>query len=161
MSLYADEVDIESSASEFNAKAASKGLTIKELCRCEKRVLILVYSEKLMKERLSDVKTADMLGKMGYNGLAGVDEYLDRLSERIGEKRDFPHEIGLFLDYPPEDVEGFIENKGENFKLCGMWKVYGNVENAKRKFTNYDKCRNFLCNKLSEGLNIYQALRIS
>lgn len=59
------------------------------------------------------------------------------------------------------DVVGFIENKGENFKLCGAWKVYGSVEKAKRTFSNYDKCRFFLCNKLNEGEDIYQALKIS
>ena len=58
-------------------------------------------------------------------------------------------------------VKGFIENNGGNFKLCGCWKVYGNVEAAERTFANYGRCRKFLCNKLNEGIDIYQALRIS
>ena len=37
---------------------------------------------------------------------------------------DFPHEIGLLLGYPPEDVSGFIENGGKNFLCSGYWKVY-------------------------------------
>lgn len=32
-----------------------------------------------------------------------------------------------------------------SFKLCGLWKVYGSVENAKRIFAGYDGCRTLLC----------------
>ena len=54
-----------------------------------------------------------------------------------------------------------IENKGENFKLCGFWKVYGSEEKAIRTFSNYQKCRKFLCGKLNDGIDIYKALKIS
>ena len=122
---------------------------------------MLVYSEKLLKKRLADNAVRSVLAKYGYPEKYSLEECLDRLSKRIRESDIFPHEIGVFLGYPVEDVEGFIENKGENFKLCGAWKVYGSVENAKRTFANYDKCRTFLCNKLNEGADIYQALKIS
>ena len=56
---------------------------------------------------------------------------------------------------------GFITHQGENCKLCGCWKVYGNVEQARRTFASYEKCRVFLCAKLSKGCNILQALKIS
>ena len=47
---------------------------------------------------------------------------------------DFPHEVGLFLGYPPGDVEGFRLNHGRNFKLCGLWKVYCDMEQATARF---------------------------
>ena len=31
--------------------------------------------------------------------------------QRLADGGKFPHEIGLFLGYPPEDVSGFIENR--------------------------------------------------
>ena len=52
----------------------------------------------------------------------------------------FPHEIGLFLGYPLEDVQGFIENCGKNYRLCGCWKVYGDPQAALRCFARYEKC---------------------
>ena len=122
---------------------------------------MLVYSEGLLNKRLSDNAVRSVLAEYGYSENFSLEECLDRLSVRIRESNNFPHEIGVFLGYPIEDVVGFIENKGENFKLCGAWKVYGSVENAKRTFSNYDKCRTFLCNKLNEGKDIYQALKIS
>ena len=101
-----------------------------------------------------------MLANCGYPKNSTLEEKLDFLAKRIKGCNDFPHEIGIFLDYPIEDVKGFIENNGENFKLCGFWKVYDNEEKARKTFSNYKKCRSFLCGKLNEGTDIYKALRI-
>lgn len=161
VSLSSAEFDLGFHTRYFNRRAAAKGLKSRILCSCKNRALMLVYSEKLLGKRLADNAVRSVLAEYGYPENYSVDECLDRLSMRILESENFPHEIGVFLGYPLEDVMGFIENKGENFKLCGAWKVYGNVENAKRTFSNYDKCRIFLCNKLNEGADIYQALKIS
>lgn len=159
--LPSEEIDIEQNSEYFNSRAGRKGLKCKVLCSCKSRKQVLIYSESLMRKRLADPEVRKTLGCCGYCGCNSVEQCLERLSERIHESNGFPHEIGIFLGYPLEDVIGFIENRGENFKFCGAWKVYGSVENAKRTFENYNKCRNFLCNKLSEGADIYQALRIS
>ena len=39
------------------------------------------------------------------------------------ESGEFPHEVGLFLSYPPEDVKGFIDHRANNFKCAGLWTV--------------------------------------
>lgn len=161
VSLSADEFNIDFHANYFNSKAIAKGLKTKILCSCKNRKLVLVYNEALLKKQLSQTEAKNILSEYGYPSWYTIDDYLERLSARIRSSGGFPHEIGVFLGYPTEDVIGFIQNKGENFKLCGAWKVYGSVEKAKRTFTNYDKCRNFLCNKLNEGIDIYKALKIS
>lgn len=160
-SISSEDFDINTNTKLFNDKANSKGLEMKVLCNCGKRALILLYSRKLLTQQLADPERKAILSTFGYDVSATLEQYLEKLSSRIYNNRDFPHEIGLFLGYPTEDVIGFIENKGGNFKLCGYWKVYGNVEKAQRTFENYNKCRNFLCKKLSQGNNIYQALHIS
>ena len=131
------------------------------MCGCGGRVLFLIYNEALLEKRLSDGEVRGLLKRFGYGENFTLEECLDRLSQRIRGSGEFPHEIGLFLDYPVEDVVGFIRNKGGNYKLCGCWKVYGSEESARRTFANYDKCRKYLCNKLNEGADIYQALKIS
>jgi len=161
ISLTTAEFTLDEQSEQFNNKAAVKGLVTRILCSCGSRTLLFVYNEKLMKRRLADEQVQTVLRKYGYPENVGIDECLDYLAMRIRSSEDFPHEIGVFLGYPLEDVVGFIENKGENFKLCGCWKVYGSEENAKRTFANYEKCRRFLCNRLNEGADIYQALKIS
>jgi hypothetical protein len=161
ISLSKTEFDLPGNAERFNKRTASRGLKLKILCSCKNRVLILLYSEKLLAAQLADQKSQAILKEYGYGECASIGQALDRLAGRILDSDGFPHEIGVFLGYPAEDVVGFIENGGMNFSLCGYWKVYGDPEKARRTFNNYDKCRKFLCDKLNQGFDIYQALRIS
>ena len=134
--LSRSEFDIGGNARRFNRRAAARGLKIKVLrdeCSCAGRSLILVYSPKLLAARLSAPENRELLREYGYTDDMPLDECLERLSERT-KCDDFPHEIGIFLGYPAEDVRGFVENGGCNYKLCGCWKVYGSVESARRKF---------------------------
>lgn len=157
-SLSSSEFDLDFHSQYFNRRTAAMGLASRIMCRCKNRSLILVYSREQLAKRLSDSAVRAILERYGYTSDMTVGKCLDRLSERIGDSGSFPHEIGIFLGYPVEDVVGFIENKGENFKFCGAWKVYGSVEDARRTFADYDRCRNFLCNKLNGGADIYQTL---
>lgn len=161
LSLSASEFDLSQHSATFNARVASKGLKSRILCNCGKRTLFLVYNERLLLQRLQDEGCRKLLVEYGYPQDCRLEEDLDRLSGRIRGNGEFPHEIGVFLGYPIEDVLGFIRNRGENYKFCGFWKVYGCEQQAKRVFANYEKCRNFLCNKLNEGSDIYQALKVS
>ena len=60
---------------------------------------------------------------------------------------------GLFLGYPPEDVEGFIYRRSEA-KYTGYWKVYGDVESAQRTFQRYRRCTDNYLKQASRGLEI-------
>ena len=71
---------------------------------------------------------------LGYP-LPDLDVCLDYLCDRY--RVEFPHEIGLFLDYPPEDVRGFMEDRSAKSLAVGYWKVYGNVRKARRTFRRY------------------------
>ena len=51
---------------------------------------------------------------------------------RLRRESDFPYEVGLFLGYPPRDVEGFIREKARRAKCTGAWKVYGDEEAARK-----------------------------
>lgn len=161
ISLSADEFDIESNSEYFNSKVVKNGLKSHVICSCLRRKLVLLYNDRLLEKCLCDEEVQNILYEYGYSSCSSVDEYIDVLSVRIRQNDIFPHEIGIFLGYPIEDVKGFIKNKGENFKICGAWKVYGNVEKARKTFERYDKCRIFLYNKLNQGIDIYQALKIS
>ena len=78
------------------------------------------------------------------------------LIRRLRESEEFPHEIGLFLSYPPEDVRGFIENKACRFKCAGLWKVYGDEERAKELFRQYKRCTDRCCALWRAGSGLAQ-----
>ncbi len=120
----------------------NKGITLAALRVSNGRALIYVYRpERLVKDFHKD-GTADFMRQYGYfsEGRIDVEEAVAILTERFAESEAFPHEIGLFLGYPLEDVIGFIENGGKNCKYCGCWKVYCNECEALKQFARFKKC---------------------
>ena len=152
--------NIDAYIQEFNIVSGQKGIELKVLCKCTKSALILVFRPLLLNKRLNEPERKHLLNAYGYHPALSLDEKLSLLSKRISSV-EFPHEIGLFLDYPVHDVIGFINNNGENYRFCGYWKVYSNEKKAEKLFNNYTKCRIYLFNKLNNGLNLYQALKIA
>ena len=75
-------------------------------------------------------------------------------ARRLREGEEFPHEIGLFLGYPPEDVAGFMTNRGKNCKCVGCWKVYGDEYAARRRFAAYQSCTANYCRRRAGGASL-------
>ena len=151
---------ISSNVERFNERAAAKGLHIKELKRLDGRTLLLLYNERLLNKRLCEDEVRRMFCGFGYGNCKNCPQYLERLSRRL-EGENFPHEVGLFLGYPVEDIKGFIDNKGRNFLLCGYWKVYSDADGARKTFNRYNNCIKYMVNCLDSGKDIYSALRIN
>jgi hypothetical protein len=86
----------------------------------------------------------------GYEN-TDVDYAINRLKSRLSVSKEFPHEIGIFLDYPLGDVIGFIENAGSNSKCTGCWKVYCNECEAVKTFSKFNKCKEVYTRLWSEG----------
>ena len=148
------ECEIHGNVRLFNSRADETGLKIRVLSEGS-RCLMLLYSESRLSASLNAPERREILRRFGYTDDLTLNECLDRLSERLRTHSEFPHEIGVFLDYPAEDILGFIENNGKNYKLCGCWKVYSDTEKAARAFENYDKCRRFLRRKINTGEDLY------
>ena len=99
--------------------------------------LVLIYRRELLAKALGCDKACCILKSHGYP-LHDVDACLECLKRKFSHS--FPHEIGLFLDYPPDDVKGFMEDRGaKNLACSGYWKVYGNPDEARRIFSEYRK----------------------
>lgn len=126
------------------------GLGFRLLCRCKERILLLVYRPAMLEARLKEPEVHDLLVQFGYPSHGTPEELLTTLSRRM-DRNSFPHEIGLFLDYPPRDVLGFIRNGGNGGKLCRYWKVYDDVAAAEERFACYDTCRSCLNRLLALG----------
>lgn len=101
----------------------------------------------MLAEQLADRRAFALLRQAGYPVLANrpldLAALLSHLKKRLSQSEAFPHEIGLFLGYPLEDVIGFCRHKGEGCKLCGYWKVYGDVESARKSFALFDRAASF------------------
>ena len=117
------------------------------------RALIYIYRPGRLQSDLDAEEAKDILLRFGYEE-SNLDGCISRLADRIYECDEFPHEVGLFLGYPPEDVKGFIELGGRNSKASGYWKVYGDVDRAQKQFERFSKCTGVYLECLGRGLPI-------
>ena len=145
--------DLEERLEEYRQLFAPRGVAFRTMCGCGRNVLLLVYRPAELERALRTPLSAALLKKDGYDAGEDLAAMLDRLSQRLRVEGDFPHEIGLFLGYPPEDVDGFIHRKADA-KCTGCWKVYGNVETAKRVFALYKKCTAIYLKQYATGKNM-------
>jgi len=150
---YRDRKDLLSFIRQTNRKLIRKGLRVLPLRFTDEKALIYVYRPGKLSFDLSDSTAADILHKKGYC-IGNCEKCIGQLVRRLRREEEFPHEIGLFLGYPPEDVYGFMENKACNCKCVGCWKVYGDVDAAQKKFEQYKKCTQVYCDRWANGTDI-------
>lgn len=141
----------------LNLRLRNKGVRVLALQFIDGRGLIYVYRPKRLSVDLKNCLACSLLKDHGYP-CNDQNICLRHLIRRLEAGGEFPHEIGLFLGYPPEDVNGFI-NDPKNCKFCGTWKVYGDVEAAKCCFAKYRKCidlyrKQWSCRKSIERLTV-------
>ena len=134
----------------WNQRLQARGVCVRRLQTQPTFSLIYVYRPAMLQRRLQDAATADFLRGFGYTGQS-LEADLAQLQQRLSACPAFPHEIGVFLGYPLEDVCGFIRNQGHNFRYSGCWKVYGDPEAAKRQFDAYRVCTDLLCRCYAQG----------
>lgn len=142
----------------INSFLKKRNMRIRLLCAKKDRYLVFVYNKVLLKKQLTQPKCLNALRKAGYPEEFSCEKYIDQMAKKVITCENFPHEIGIFLGFPFEDVYGFIKNKGQNYKMCGLWKVYSDEKRAAHLFKSYEKCRKYLCNKIICGTELCDAL---
>lgn len=119
--------------------------------------ILYLYREKRLRQYLEQEEIQEFLSEYGYDEV-NIAKMLNLLSKRIQMYNDqdavFPHEIGVFLEYPLGDVKGFLANEGKNFMYSGYWKVYQDLQGAVRRFTQYDMERELTIQALMQGKSI-------
>ena len=134
----------------LNRLLVSRGLVVLPLRYHAGTALLYVYRPDSLKKELCNLEAQTILRDAGYSELC-CEKCVKRLMKRMQYSKEFPHEVGLFLSYPPEDVLGFIRNHAQNYKLIGYWKVYGDADNARRTFSRYKQCTDSYCRQLEAG----------
>lgn len=156
--LPQDGSEIDALLVEYDRQFAPRGLRFRRLCACTKRVLVLVYDPVQLAAVLREPGYQAYLIAAGYEQPAELEDCLRQLESRLDQKQGFPHEIGVFLGYPLEDVLGFVLNKGAGCKYSGYWKVYGDVPRARALFATYEHYRDIILQRLADGLSLAAAV---
>lgn len=137
----------------WNKTLSPKGLRVLPLRYNGRTALIYIYRPAMLSIDLKNETARRLLAECGYVSET-PEGCIVQLMRRFAECDKFPHEIGLFLGYPPEDVCGFIANKACGYKCAGYWKVYGDEETAKKTFAKFEKCTRCYCRQHAKGTGI-------
>lgn len=144
--------------SDCRRRMSPRGIEIVSIAELRRGPLVYVYRPAFIHEELANPQVSSYLERIGYP-VESFEDCLGILSRRLeqsicGARCDFPHEIGFFLGYPFKDVVGFIENQGENYQLLGCWKVYSDVDSAKKRFASYRECTRICESLYKMGVNL-------
>lgn len=140
---------------QWNKQLAPFGLTVQILLErpSSSSVIVFVYRHDCLEQMLSDDAYQRFLAEAGYER-TNLDGLLEQLAQRLRTQPEFPHEIGVFLGYPLQDVIGFIENHGRNFTCCGFWKSYGDPAEMQVCFACYRRCIQTYVAMFEQGIPI-------
>ena len=139
------------------------GISYYILRETDKKIIMLLYNERQMESHFLRKDVRRFLGALGYTDFsinALLERFAKRYCDNIGNGEAFPHEMGVFLGYPLEDVKGFISNQGKNFLYSGYWKVYANMQQKVQIFQKFEYAREFMIMLISEGTGIKEIIEI-
>ncbi|MCI5856884.1 MAG: DUF3793 family protein [Agathobacter sp.] len=153
--FYESRQSAEQEITQVNALLWGKGVYVEALIWNKDSVLIYAYRLNHLQRELQNPETVEILQEYGYAGNDARD-CIGYLKKRVCESACFPHEIGIFLGYPPEDVRGFIVNGGQNCKCCGIWKVYCNEQDKIQMFCKFQRCTDIYREVFSKGRRLVQ-----
>lgn len=140
------------------------GIVPRILGSCRGRALVFCCREEGLEAYINRPEIRQFLAAYGYEGNK-ISDFLGRLSLRVGrymkQGAEFPHEIGVFLDYPLEDVRGFIGSGGKSCFLSGYWKVYDNPVKAQLMFWVYDQAKRSAVNEFLAGKSVREIAKVN
>ena len=108
-------------------------------------------------------KVRELMERLGYRSCTEqvlIENVRKKYRDYMVFRSEFPHEMGLLLGYPAEDVGGFIEHKGKNFLFSGYWKVYENMPAKKRLFSKFEQVTETMLQLISCGISVTDVIDI-
>jgi hypothetical protein len=101
----------------------------------------VVYEAARLQAVLQKVPHCMMVGQLNYADPLESTAFIDELKLRWNTSGELPHEIGLALGYPLEDVFGYMGLLPTACKgMCG-WQVYGCLKKSTELSCRFNKAR--------------------
>ncbi|MCR5684242.1 MAG: DUF3793 family protein [Lachnospiraceae bacterium] len=149
------EKDINLEVRKLNSILRQKGIRIIPLRKTGEKALIYLFRPEHLKKDLKDPNAKRILKRKGYK-FEKPECCIVQLIRHLNNDDTFPHEIGLFLGYPPLDVQCFMEHPCDGVKCCGCWKAYSDPEKARKTFERYKICTDTFYKMYKNGKSLAQ-----
>ena len=134
----------------WNQMLNPKGVVARVVAERHGRYFIYVYRNSALQNLGDSCEVRKFLKGFGYSCF-DAESLLNFFQVRMSHSVCFPHEVGVFLGYPLQDVKDFIAYGGKNYKLIGCWKVYNDVPNSMHIFEVYKKCHKIFNERFEQG----------
>lgn len=154
--VYGSKESARDDICEMNRIFVRKGLRAVPLAFRNEHLLLYLYRPEFLAAVFANADVRRFLEKRGYD-CSNVDRCVVQLGEHVRavqKPKEFPHEIGVFLGYPLEDVEGFINHKEDGCKCVGFWRVYGDEQKARKTFDGYRSCTSCYLRSYEKGWHL-------
>jgi hypothetical protein len=118
-------------------------------------MVLLLYNTDSLVRYLNKTEVRQMLLDEGYENTLTTNvlkEFSGRYQDYMKNRNVFPHEMGLLLGYPVEDVRGFIECRGLQPLYTGYWKVYKDKDKKIRLFERFESAKESMIQLLGRGI---------
>lgn len=155
--LHSEGDDVIPEIRELNRILVRKGLRMIPVKRDNRHTLIYVYRPERLQKDLALPEAEEILLEKGYP-CGSPDRCVTCLMKHLASDAEFPHEIGLFLSYPPSDVKSFMENTSEGVQCVGCWKAYSNAREAEKIFERFRKCTTVYRALVKKGRSLEQLI---
>jgi hypothetical protein len=104
-------------------------------------IQFILYQADRLQAVLEEAPHCVMVGSLHYPESLSAEGFIEEVRRRWEERGCIPHEIGIALGYPLDDVFGFmgllpLPCKG----VCG-WRVYGCLQESNRRSCAYMNAR--------------------
>ena len=141
------------------------GYSFKQLYCTKNKIIYFLYHAKKLKEYFKMDIVRKILYQLGYpyNTHKDINKMFAIFKEKyvgyMEGKCKFPHEMGIFLGYPVEDVIGYLKNNGKNSICVGYWKVYKDKEEKQKLFKEFECAKNNVIRYLAQGINMLEVMQ--
>lgn len=137
------------------------GISYYKMLQTEEKVTFLLFRRKQLEEFLCRKEIRRFFQKEGYSVFQFgkiLRTFQMKYETYMRERGAFPHEMGLLLGYPLEDVKGFMENEGKYFLYAGYWKVYENMTEKMRLFRKFEVAKETLISLVYNGVHMEEIM---
>lgn len=142
------------------AGLSSRGVCLQSLGERGARLELLAWRPGLVEGLLGDASTCAFLWQRGYDASSAkflVSGIRHRLVDyHRGGSAGFPHEVGILLGYPLEDVIGYLAGGKETCR--DLWRAYGDAREAQDRFERVRAANRRCRRRFAEGATLAQVL---
>ena len=137
------------------------GISCYRLLQNEKKITLLLFRRNQLEKFLEREDVSEVLREEGYVEIQLgriLSIFQMRYRAYMNCSKIFPHEMGLLLGYPVEDVTGFMVHGGKNSLYSGYWKVYADVARKLEIFKQFEMAKEMLIRLVSSGVSMEEII---